>query len=577
MIPFDAVDVLRVIVGMPLALALPGFLLLVPLTPGWGALQRVVVGIPLTITTLGLAIWGLSTAGVPLDAPLVRSLWLGLAALGSVAAWLAWRGGERLAPGRPGREHLILAAILVLAIALAYAPRWGDGLPIHVDEWWPLDAAKAMAAQQTVDFVEPRLGLWTLEQNPEVGFHVFVVALQLLLGADWLALFHVGPVVLVAALVVGVWCCARREGYAAEAALMAALLPTSVRVLGPQFFVPLALGLVFIPSTFLLFTAGRPARALPIVALLIVFLFFTHPQSAAATGIMIGTYAFVTLLRRPIRAALLLALAALPFVLGLLLLKEHGVDPSRLLEARSPLPVPEFVLLFGLLPSALFLAGAFVTFLKPSPERLAWVFTSFVHLLLVTLFIVWGIGHPNLYDRAWMHGMLTMAVTAGYALYRIRTTTWLPTRWARPVAALSIVALVVLAGTAQAGRSEGYYTVVDDQQYADMVWVAEHVDANGSRALVDPWLGTAFNALAGHKVVASSTFGIGSPRYNSSDFRGLNNRVAVERALDQNATNERLLQRWNVTLIYTDGGVENENFTQVHPRVWVRNNVSVRP
>ncbi|HWG92316.1 MAG TPA: hypothetical protein VNZ52_15815 [Candidatus Thermoplasmatota archaeon] len=572
MLPFTLGDLLLALVAGPLLLVLPGYLILLPLTPGWGHLPRAAVGAAVTVSALALGAWGLSALGVPYVSSTVWGLWAAMVALGILLAGLTRRTWLPLAPLQVTREHLLLGAIVLLSWGLLYMPRWDYALPLHVDEWWPLAAGTAMERQGTVDIVDPRLGLWTFAQNPEVGFHLFVTNLRYLTGADWLALFNVGPLLLSAFTLVAVWACGRREGYGLEAALVVAFLPTSVRVLGPQFFVPLALGLFFIPAAFLLFTSTRPLRTLPVLLLLLVFVFFAHPQSAAAASILIGTYALLTVRVSLLRSLALVALAAVPVVMGFTLLTRH-TDPERLLEASSRLPVPEFLGLFGIPMAVLFLLGVYLTFLQPSPERLAWVTTSFAHLAIIALFVVVEVGQSNLFDRAWMHGMLTMSLSAAYALYRGRV--YLSERLARPLVrraaiALAIGLLALSTATAQADRETEYYHVITEEEHADFIWIRENVPSNGSRVLLDPWKGTAFSAITGHHVYAAYPFTTGEPQFNRSDLRGFNNVIRAQRVLAAGAVDQAWLDRFGVTLIYTDDAIENPNFTEIQPRIWAR-------
>lgn len=584
MLPFPASDVVRVLVLGPLLLVLPGYVALLAVLPRAGHLARAVVGFVLTLSVLGLATWGLHAwAGVRYDARLVWGVWAAWCALALAAAWLARRAWAPLPRPRLAWAHAGLAAALALQAAwIAWPHGAGGWLPLHVDEWWPLAASQAIAAQGTTAFVDPQLGILPIVQNPEVGFHLVAVDLQMLTGASWVGLFVLAPFVVGAFLVAASFACAQREAYGVEAALVVALLPTSVRVLGPQLFVPLATGLLFIPAGFLLFTSGAPRRALPVLVLLVVELVFVHPQSALALGILVGTYALLTAKRGWARALVLLVIALLPTLLVYTVYRERAPSGDDLLDATSSLPVPEFLGLFGVVAALLFLGGAMATFLRPSAERLAWVATSFAHLVLIALFLVVHVGQQNLYDRAWMHGMLTMSMTAAFGLHALRSS-WPSRRRVAQAAALAlVVALVATAGLGQAARQKEYYRVVSDEDLATFAWVRDHVPANGTRTLLDPWQGTAYAALTGHVVFAAKPFSIGQPLYNqsalsnkSSPYYGQNNANLALQLLAKNATDEKTLQKLGINVVVTPSSVKNANFTEAHPHVWVRNNVTL--
>gem|GEM_PF-4565883 len=567
MLPFPSGDLVVAAAGIPLLFGLPGLLALLPLTPGWGWLPRALVGVALGMAGVTFAAWGGNALlGLPLDARLAWGSWAALTLLAGAAAWLARHQWLPLARPRVGRKHLVLALLLVGVALFVTRPHWGTALPLHQDEWSHLSASKAMVDQARVAFVDPHLGLWPPPSDGEIAYHVLLAVAKLLTGADWLALFLALPPLVAALLVATAFCCGEREGYGLEAALLVALLPTSIRVLGPQYAVPLALGLFFIPASFLLFAGAAPRRTLPLLALLLVFLFFAHPQSAAAAGVLTGTYALLTARRGPWRSLALLALAAVPFVLGLVVFRKQ-TEPDDLLAASTGLPVPEFLSLFGAAAGLLFLAGAFLTLLDPNPERLAWVATSLAHLLLIALFVTVHVGQNNLFDRAWMHGMLTMSMTGGFALHALRRAPWRPALRVGATA-LAVLLVVGLAVPAQAAREGEYYQVLSPTDYDNAIWARDHVPHGGARALVDPWQGNAWNTLTGIHVYAAQPFGMTSLR--ASPYQNV---PAALRMLASNMSDERTLQRWNVTLLVTDHPVANANFTEVHPGLWQR----VRP
>lgn len=557
--PLD--ELLRVLVGVPLLLVLPGYLLLLPIAPRWGHFARGAVGAATTMALLAMGVWGAHAwGGFAVGPALVWGVYGALVVVAGALALATRRSWGPLERPRFERKHAYLAVVLALAAAFLYRPRLDYDLPLHVDEWWHYAAAQAMVDQGRVVTDNPLFGGKPLA-NYAIAYHLTLVAMRGLAFVDWVSLFHVVPLVVGLLTIVAAFVAGDREGYGVEAALLVALIPTSLRVLGPQFAVPLALGLFLIPTSFLLFTSPHPRRALPLLGVLIAYLYFAHPQSAAAAGILIGVYGVLTARRGPLRSIALFALAAMPFVLALVFTEEI-VERSDVFEARSTLPVPEFLRLFGYGSALLFLVGAFWTAMQPSAERLAWVATSFAHLLLVVLFLLFGIGQANLYDRAWMHGIFTMSMTGGYALHRIRLA--LDARLSplalRRAASVALALLVVVpAVTAQGARDAGYYHVLDESDRAAALWLRENVDPEGHRVLLEPWKASAFATVSGFHVYAAFPHGTGGKSY-----------AQAEKWLATNATDEKGLRAANVTIVYTARPVDNANFTLVQPRLWMR-------
>src|SRR5439155_2313371 len=128
----------------------------------------------------------------------------------------------------------------------------------------------------------------------------------------------------------------------------------------------------------------------------------------------------------------------------------------------------------GIVPAILFLVGGYVTLLTPARERLAWLATSAAHLTIVFAFLVFHVGQPNLYERAWMHGMLTMSFTAAWGLHwaRMQVAARSRSRWTAPAAlALAFIVLFATTSTAQAAREGDYYHVITEGQAQDLVWI----------------------------------------------------------------------------------------------------------
>jgi hypothetical protein len=196
-------------------------------------------------------------------------------------------------------------------------------------------------------------------------------------------------------------------------------------------------------------------------------------------------------------------------------------------------------------------------------------------LTIVFAFLVFHVGQANLYERAWMHGMLTMSFTAAWGLRWLRTQAMARIRraWVAP-AALALAAALLFATTAsaQAAREGDYYHVLTEEQAQDLAWIRDHVDPNGSRALVTPWEGTAFNALTGIRVYAASPFSIGGLG-SGGNLSGYNSATRAQQVLNGDVSDEKFLDRFNVTLVYTGGSsvtVKAKNFTEERPGVWLR-------
>lgn len=141
-----------------------------------------------------------------------------------------------------------LGLILLLVFTTARIPHGAlsDGaaydLPLHMDEYLHWGKASAVERQGTTSYGNPWFGGTPDPKGNlyhEVGFHVFWAATRLATDIPWPLLFAYGPGAVLALTALGAYVLGRPHGFGHEAALFTALIPTSVRFLGPAFLVPI--------------------------------------------------------------------------------------------------------------------------------------------------------------------------------------------------------------------------------------------------------------------------------------------------------------------------------------------------
>ena len=146
-------------------------------------------------------------------------------------------------------EYFILILLIVLGVYIAWIPRQGDILPVHLDEWFHMACSRQIFIQgDAVDLLDPFYGgqPW-LFQFAERGFHLLLGVLQKISGLDWLSIFRYIPSVIFTMTILATYIMGKRQGFGLESAFFVSLLPTTVGILGPAFLVPVAIGLLFIP------------------------------------------------------------------------------------------------------------------------------------------------------------------------------------------------------------------------------------------------------------------------------------------------------------------------------------------
>ncbi len=146
-------------------------------------------------------------------------------------------------------DYVKLVPILALAFYMAFIPHQNYPYPVHIDEWVHLAFSKALLRAHDTTFIDPFLGqvTITLSSNLERGFQLFWGVFHQISGLSWLTIIRFFPGIVFMMTVLSTYVLARRQGFGWEAALFTCLIPTTVGIMGPAFFIPVAMGLLFVP------------------------------------------------------------------------------------------------------------------------------------------------------------------------------------------------------------------------------------------------------------------------------------------------------------------------------------------
>jgi hypothetical protein len=170
--------------------------------------------------------------------------------------------------------------------------------------------------------------------------------------------------------------------------------------------------------------------------------------------------------------------------------------------------------------------------------------------------------------------MLIIGIVAGAGLMALRKLElpWLPaTRVDKPpiVRAVGIsLCLIVLGMTLYIAipdrLDEGYYHMIDEEDYEAFVWIRDHVGSNNTKAILDPWKATSFTAIT-EKYVYTRTHVSRTDKDNEAyDF------------IRNGSADTSLLEKNDITIVYTRvyDGMKNVEFAPDNPDlVEVRKNV----
>ena len=457
-----------------------------------------------------------------------------------------------------------------LAFYIAFIPHLDYPYPIHIDEWVHLSFTKGLMAEGSLDIVEPFTGdPIRLENRLEFGFQLPLGIFQRITGIDWNAIFRYSPSLVFMVTVFFVYLFARKEGYGWQAALLACLVPTSVRILGPAFLVPVALGLVFLPLMLYLAFNCRKWWSYLLLFVFTGFLISMHGPSIISIVIILLPY-IVMNSRNELGHSLKTASALfLPFLLVLPFAFEVVSTLFQSLVTRK-LPIgnsyiPQLLSDYGYLPIILAFIGVIGLTLRGGIKNISLVSGLVLLLGMLALFQVFGFGIDSIYLRGLLFGTLLMGVLGGAGLREIGTLR-LP---GKIVARLRFPVLTKYLGTGlciiiigftlaiaiPARLNESYYHTIDQTDYDAFVWIRDNIGEEYGRAIVDPWKATAFTAITGKHVYTRTHLGPTAIGAQTQHF------------LRDGSVDTELLRENQLSIVYTRiyDGQQNMEFGSANP------------
>ena len=218
------------------------------------------------------------------------------------------------------RKNLLLIGLLSFIMFMTFLPHLSMNyyLPFHVDEWINLSYSRAIMDSSSVSFPDPYTGE-DLLSNAEIGFHTFTASLSWITTSSLNTLFLFMPSILALFLGLTVFIIGEKaeKKFGFEACLFIALIPTTIRYLGPSFYVAVAVGLLFL--LFLLWLIQQKQNTfLILIAPVIWSLAIIHPATAFAGIIVASIYCIMLTVEKHKKVALItglnIAIIVIPFI-----------------------------------------------------------------------------------------------------------------------------------------------------------------------------------------------------------------------------------------------------------------------
>lgn len=212
-------------------------------------------------------------------------------------------------------HFIMLLAILAAAFYVGLLPRNSTRYPVHIDEWQHLALAESTIQAGRPEFPHPLFGndqeAFELELGPahhsgvikwhhEIGFHVMLAEMRLISGVSWNMLFRLYPSLLLILITLIVYIYGKNEGIGLQSASLVVLIPSTLRLLGPGFTVPVSVGLLGLPL--ILYFIHRfefKVQSNVVVLIIVVFLALAHPATWVHVVLVIGINSLVFLVLGP--------------------------------------------------------------------------------------------------------------------------------------------------------------------------------------------------------------------------------------------------------------------------------------
>ncbi|MFO7966500.1 MAG: hypothetical protein R6U44_02755 [Archaeoglobaceae archaeon] len=444
----------------------------------------------------------------------------------------------------------ILILILLITAILAYYPHHGYDYPLHRDEWINLARSKAIISAEDSTYTNPHTGN-VKNRDLEIGLNLWISNLLLASNMSEYALMKYLPIFMSCFIVFSAFLFARRLGYGLEAAFFTALIPTTIRLLGPAFVVAVSLAVAFmVLAAYIAFKQNKKKVDYAVLFIFLIFTFLTHPPTAIAAYILLSFY---IVLYRDVKVLAVLLIPVVMFLFYFLQILSAVDDPLGLLERLSFDTFVEFgspAREFGYIPAILAILGV----IRSQRREVPVVAALLLLLVLNNIYSVVGTIPLLMPERNYFYIMVLTSIVAGYGLYTIRSKT---------ILAALVIAVIALGFSAQSHVNEEYYYIVNDQEFQDFMYIKENV--SGDKVLVRPWEGFALPAITEKPVYV----------YPGPSESAQEKSAKAYTFFDYGCTDTSFLVENDIDIVYAHDGCLNSDLREVKERIYVLNDTAI--
>lgn len=463
----------------------------------------------------------------------------------------------------------LLLPVMALAFYIALIPNINYPYPVHIDEWVHIAHNNALMQTGDLSYNDPFSGggggglVVTLES----GFHVLFGVFYKLSGISWLSIVRYVPSLIFAFTALCTYVLARRHGFGWEAAFFACLIPTTVGIMGPAFFIPMAICLPFVPLSLFLIFNYRTLWSYLLLAVFVCFMIITHATSAVCLMLILIPCVLFYLKKEPKHGLILLLMGAIPFLVTLPWTYGLISSTAKSLLVQQPLPanhdLPRILKIYGYLPFGVGLLGTFWLAFKGGVKNYSLVLGLLVLVAMLAVFFTLHYGVDLIYLRGIIFTLFILGIVAGAGLMAVKNlklpdaipVPGLARRIGYPLALALVVVILVIAIPAR--QNTPYYHMIDDDDYATFVWIRDNVDDSYKRAILDSWKGTPFTAITGKYVHTKIHMAPDATTRRADEY------------LAGGCRDTDFLRRNGISIVYTQQEVSNPDLVEVNKWVYL--------
>lgn len=584
--PLEPFEMLKLAIGL-IIITIPGFLWSFIFSKKFTIFERMVFGFIISLVVLTLSSYALNILlRVKISQSFVIILYL-LYTLPVVILYLIsiYKMGLPKIKIKPlNMKYIILIGLLFFSFLMIFLPHILNNhyLPFHVDEWEHYTYTEAVIKNGYTSFTNPYTGMG-IYSHPEIGFHLSTSVIHWLSGSNVLTIFLFMPMVIGLIMTFIAFNIGERSKrkFGLEAAFLIAFIPTTVRYLGPKFYVAVTLGLLIL--IFLMWIVQlKQIQLTPLLSILVIFTFFVHPVTALACVVFLLIYSAFLAFEKEYNISFLIAVfSTLPFVIFLLISTRWSSLVDFFFESLSGeeffLNLPRIWISFehlGIITWILFIFGAYFSFTRGNSIKKTLSILALVFILIIGLYDIVGYGFPIIYERTFLYLFIPVILIAGLGLREIRNTifqmnkTKIFKKYKKELKNLYLIApfaicLIILVIGVNAHAGIQYYEMIDEQEYETFVWIRDNIDnfrdENNTitTGVLHPFKASPFSAVTGLYIISS----------NMVPIHGIEKQYEVKEFLDDKCRDTDFLDKYKIGLVY--GNCKNENLTKVYDKVYL--------